>query len=141
MSGLNAFGTVIGRGNGAAPTEVFTALANCTSIKPPGLSRDTIDVTAHDSPDAWKEFLGGLKDGGEFSTDVNYDPDDHDTLVDDFDDTEPRNYKFTFPNGAVWAIKALITGFEPNAPHDGKLAASLKWKVSGKPVLTPADEG
>lgn len=137
MSGLNAFGTVIARGDGAEP-EVFAAIANCTGIKPPALARDNIDVTAHDSPDGWREFVGGLKDGGEFSTDVNYDPDDHDTLVADFEDDEPRTYKFTFTNGAVWTIKAFLTGFEPDAPYDGKYSASLKWKVTGKPTLTPA---
>lgn len=137
MSGLNAFGTVISRGNGAGP-EVFTAIANCTSIKPPGISRNTLDVTAHDSPGAWAEFVGGIKDGGEFSTDVNYDPEEHDALLDDLDEDDPVNYKITFPSGAVWAFAAILTGFEPDAPFDGKLAASLKWKVSGLPTFTPA---
>lgn len=139
MSGINAYGTVIARGNGAGP-EVFAPIANCAAIKPPGTSRNTIDVTAHDSPDGWMEFIGGLKDGGEFSTDVNYNPDVHDTLLADYADDQPINYKLTFPTGAVWAFAALLTGFEPDAPVDGKLAASIKWKVSGKPTFTPSGD-
>ncbi|GAA3223272.1 phage tail tube protein [Actinocorallia longicatena] len=137
MSGLNAFGTLLKRGNGA-PSEVFTAIANVTSINPPGMSRETLDMTAHDSEDGWMEFLGGLKDGGEVSTDINYMPAVHDTLIADFDDDEPRNYQIVFPDPdqTTWTVAVILTGFEPEAPYDDKLSASLTWKVSGKPDLT-----
>lgn len=137
MSGIDGFGTTLSRGDGAG-SEVFTAIANVTSITPPALSRETIDVTAHDSADGYREYLGGLKDSGEVSADVNYDPSEHDTFVDDLDDTEPRNYKVTFPDGTVWAFSAILTGFEASAPMDDKLSASLTWKVNGKPTITPA---
>ncbi|WP_431729966.1 phage tail tube protein [Verrucosispora sp. TAA-831] len=137
MAGIDGFGTQLQRGDGAEP-EVFTAIANATNIGGPGLSRETLDVTAHDSPDAWMEHLGSLKDGGELSVDVNYDPDKHDVLVDDLDDDEPRAYKLVFPTSPAitWGIKAILTGFEPSAPYDDKLTASLTFKVSGKPTLT-----
>ncbi|GGQ07784.1 putative secreted protein [Actinomadura coerulea] len=136
MSGLNAFGTQLKRGDGAG-TEVFAAIANVTSISGPELSRETIDVTAHDSVDAWMEFVGGLKDGGEISLDVNYDPAEHDVLVGDFDDDDPRNYQLAFPvtPAVVWSVKALLTGFSSEAPYDDKLAASITLKVSGKPTI------
>lgn len=140
MSGVNAFGTVLARGDGATPTEVFTPIANITSLNPPGMSRETLDMTAHDSPEAWMQFLGGLKDGGEVSADINYNPAVHDALVSDFDDDDPRNYAITFPDAdeTTWTFAAILTGFEPEAPYDDKLAASLTWKVSGKPDLTGA---
>ncbi|MBA9002009.1 phage tail tube protein [Thermomonospora cellulosilytica] len=136
MAGINAFGTELQRSD-MAPTPVFTALANVTSIEGPGLSRETIDVTAHDSPDAWMEFRGGLKDGGELSLEVNYDPAEHDVLVADLDDDEPRDYRLVFPDPAAttWTLKLILTEFQPEAPVDDKLAASLTFKVSGKPVL------
>jgi predicted secreted protein len=137
MAGIDGFGTALQRGNGATP-EVFTALGNVTSIKGPGIKRDTIDVTAHDSEDAWMEFVGSLKDGGEVDVDVNYDPSKHDALIADFDDDAPRNYRLVFPDedATTWTIKALLTEFQPEAPYDDKLAASLKFKVSGKPTLS-----
>lgn len=137
MSGVNAFGTQLKRGNGASP-ETFTALANCTGITPPGISRETIDVTAHDSSTAFMEFLGGLKDGGEFSTDVNYNPGQHDFLLADLDDTAPRNYKIVFPDqlNTTWSFTGILTGYEPDAPYDDKLSATLTWKVSGKPTFS-----
>ena len=50
MSGINAFGTQLKRGDGAGP-EVFTSIADATGISGPGLSRETLDVTSHGSPD------------------------------------------------------------------------------------------
>lgn len=136
MAGLDAFGTQLQRGDGAG-TETFTAIANVTDITPPGIERETLDVTAHDSPDAWREFIGGLKDGGEVEIEVNYDPREHDTLIDDFADPDPRNYKIVWPGTlGEWAFGAILTNFEPEAPHDDKLAASLTFKVSGKPTIT-----
>jgi len=137
MPGLNAFGTQLQRGDGVEPTEVFTAIANVTNIQGPEMSRETIDVTAHNSTDAWMEFVGGLKDGGEVSIDLNYDPNVHDILIADFDDEEPRSYRLVFPVTPVvqWTIKAIMTEFSSEAPYDDKLAASATFKVSGKPTI------
>ncbi|MEV4672165.1 phage tail tube protein [Actinomadura sp. NPDC049382] len=138
MAGIDGFGTALQRGDGATPTEVFTTIANVTSINPPSMERETLDVTAHDTANGWREFVGGLKDGGEVSADVNYDPAEHDVLVADFDDENPRNYRIVFPDpdATTWSFSAILTGFEPEAPFDDKLAASLTWKVTGKPTLT-----
>jgi predicted secreted protein len=138
MPGLDAFGTELQRGDGATPTEVFTAIANVTSIEGPGIERETLDVTAHNSPDGWMEFVGGLKDGGEVELEVNYDPSDHDTLIADFEDEAPRNYRLVFPDPAAttWGLSLILTGFEPEAPYDDKLAAAITFKVNGKPTLT-----
>lgn len=137
MAGEDGFGTQFKRGDGADP-EVFSALASVTNVSGPGLTRETIDVTAHDSPDQWMEFLGGLKDGGEVTLDINYRPSVHDALVADLDDEDPRNYQLVFPDvdATTWGISAIMTGFEPEAPYDDKLAASLTFKVNGKPTLT-----
>jgi len=137
MAGLDAFGIALERGDGEA-VEVFTAIASVTSVSGPEIERETYDVTAHDSPDGWREFIGGLKDGGEVSIEVNYDPRVHDVLVSDFDDAAPRNYKLVFPGTlGEWALSLLLTGFSQEAPIDDKLAAEMTFKVSGKPTITP----
>ncbi|MFE9737342.1 phage tail tube protein [Streptomyces sp. NPDC006477] len=137
MAGLNGFGVQFKRGDGAGP-EVFTAIANVSNVGGPSLSRNTVDVTAHDSPEGWAEHVGGIKEGGEATVDVNYDPAAHDTLIADFNDVDPRNYKIVFPDpdATTWSFAAVMTGFQPTAPVDGKLSASLKFKLSGKPTLS-----
>lgn len=134
MAGLDAFGTSLSRGDGES-AETFTAIAHVTNVGGPSTSRSTLDVTAHDSADGWMEFVGSLKDGGDVSIDINYRPVDHDTIVDDYDDIEPRNYKIAFPDGSEITFAAILTSFEPAAPHDGKLSASCNYKISGKPTF------
>jgi predicted secreted protein len=109
-----------------------------TSLNPPNISRETLDVTSHDSTNGWMEFLGSLKDPGEVSADVNYQPDKHDLLVSDFEDATPRNYRIVFPDAdsTTWEFPAILTAFEPETPYDDKATASLTWKVSGKPTIT-----
>lgn len=137
MAGLDAFGIALKRGDGATPTETFATIGNVTSVSGPEIERETYDVTAHDSIDGWREFIGGLKDAGEVSIEVNYDPRKHDVLVADFEDVNPRNYKLVFPDGlGEWALKLILTGFSQEAPVDDKLSAELTFKVSGKPTIT-----
>lgn len=134
MAGLDAFGTQLER---ADDSSVYAAIANITNFKGPNMKRNTDDVTAHDSPNRYSEFIGLLVDPGEIACDVNYDPADHDSLVADFEDTEPRGYKLTYPlSSSEWAFTALLIGFEAQAPVDGKLAATVTFKVSGKPTIT-----
>ncbi|MFH8369198.1 phage tail tube protein [Streptomyces sp. NPDC018031] len=137
MAGLDAFGTQLQRSD-MAGSPTFTAIANVTSITPPALARETLDMTTHGSPDQYREYIGGIKDGGEVSIDINYDPRLHDPLVADLDDDEPRDYRVVWPGTlGSWEFSAVMTGFEPDAPHDDKLSASVTFQVSGKPVLTP----
>lgn len=136
MAGLDPYEIALERGDGATP-EVFTAIANVTEIDGPDTKRDTYDVTAHDSPDGYREFIGGLVDPGEVKVTVNYDPAEHDTLRSDFRDSAPRNYKIVNPNsGGEMAFTALLTELATKAPVDDKWTADLTFQVSGKPVIT-----
>lgn len=140
MSGRNAFGTLFQRGNGGTP-ETFTTIANVTNISGPARTRETIDVTAHDSPDGWMEFIGGLKDGGEISLDINYDPSEATHALDgDFDDEFPRNYRIVILPGTedehTWDFKGILTELSDEFPYDDKMGRSMTIKVTGKPVLT-----
>lgn len=141
MSGRDAFGTQFRRGNGATPTELFTTIANVQTISGPNRTRETIDVTAHDSVDAYMEFLGGLKDGGEVALEINYDPTEttHD-LDGDFMDVDPRNYQVVILPDTIdeytWDFAGVLTELGDEFPYDDKMSRSLTVKVTGKPVLT-----
>lgn len=142
MSGRDGFGTLFQRATGTAPGVTYETIANVTNIGGPERTRETIDVTAHDSPGGWMQFLGGLKDGGEISLDINYDPSEstHD-LDDDFDDAVPRNYRIIIlpetDDEHTWQIAGIMTNCGDEFPYDDKMARSMTIKVSGKPELTP----
>lgn len=138
MSGYSAFGCQFQRGDGGSPTEIFTTIGQATNITGPGLDRDVIDVSSHDSVDRFREYVGGLIDPGEVTFEVNWDPAIHVGLVDDFQDPAPRNYRIVLPDppGGDWEFGAFITGMGHEYPHDDKMSADFTFKISGAPVFT-----
>lgn len=132
MAGIDGFATTLARETVTPGT--YAVIANVTALKPPAIKRNTIDVTAHDSTGQWMEFLGGLKDGGEVSFDVNYAPDLHDVLLADLS-IQGHNWRVTFPDAVAWTFKAILTGYAPDAPYDDKLSATITLKVTGVPTF------
>lgn len=141
MTNYDAFGTKLRQGGTSAASG--TIIAQVTNISGPGLSADTIDVTSHDSTSGYREFLQGLKDGGEVTLDLNYDPagathkNASGGLLYAYEQGTQDNYALVFPDAAttVWVLPAIVTAFEVGAPMDNKLSASATLKISGKPTL------
>ncbi|MCL5995493.1 MAG: phage tail tube protein [Chloroflexi bacterium] len=140
--GIAAFGTLLKIGDGGTPTETFTTVAEVTDIGGPELSLETIDFTHHSSPGGWRQFLPGLKDGGEISFSINFIPTNatqgHATgVLGDLDDRTQRNFQLVFPDAGstTWTFPALVTKFAPKAPIDDKLSADITLKVAGQPTL------
>jgi predicted secreted protein len=126
-------------GDGADP-EVYTQLAEVININPPSMSRDALDATHMLSPEQWREFVPGLKDGGEVSVDMNFIPGGagETQIMANLAADNTANYRITFPNGVSWTFAAFCTGFEPSVPHDDKMSATATFKVSGKPTFLTA---
>lgn len=125
---------------------VFRNIANIAKIKGPGLSLDTVDITSHDSTGAWEEVAATILRTGEMTLDMLYDPSAVsikrvDGLIGRMVDKLPVNFKMYFNDDTVeasrtiWIFTALVTGFEPDLPVDGALAASMKLKISGVPTI------
>lgn len=141
MAGQDAWGTQFLRdttGLGA-----FAVVANITDISGPSREREAIEVTAHDSPDQYREFVKGLKDGGEVELTINYDPGSPTVadLDEDFEEDNLRDYQIRiFPgttNEWTWDFAGLITSLGDEFPHDDKMERTCTIKISGKPTLTP----
>ena len=143
-----AFGTILTYGDGGSPTEIFTKIASVKDLDGPSLSRDTIDVTSHDSVSKYREFLAGLKDGGEVTFDIEFDPSDTthagtNGLMKMFEDDEPVHFQLITTVAATtgywgFTFSALVTGFEPSMPVEDSLKASVTLKITG-PVAGPTD--
>lgn len=139
-----AFGTVLAFGDGGN-VEVFTKIGQVKDISGPNMSRDTIDVTNHDSPNGYKEFLASLRDGGEVTFTVEYDPGDpnHDQstgLLYLFGLNVRTNFQLIFPVTASvgfwgYTFTGLVTAFGAKAPVDGSLTADMTIKVAGAVAL------
>lgn len=141
MAGQDAWGTQFKRDTTGAG--VFAVVASITDISGPSREREAIEVTAHDSPDQYREFVKGLKDGGEVELTINYDPGSPTIadLDDDFEEDALRDYQIViFPatiNEWTWDFSGLITAIGDEFPHDDKMERTVTVKISGKPTLTP----
>jgi len=116
----------------------FVRLAGVTSITPPSESSDVIDVTDMDSTDGVREFILGLTDPGECSIELNFVPSNAtDELIRAVRGRRTaETMKIVYPNSAVWTFSGLITGYQPAAPLDDKLTASLTVKVTATVAVT-----
>lgn len=137
---LDAYGTLVKSGDGAGP-EVFTTIAELTSISGPGLTAEAYEATRHDGP-GWDEYVVGLLRGGEVAVELNFVPSNATQsyatgMLSDYVNRTLRNYQMVFPDSGstTWAFSAFITAFSVEAPVDNKLSASATLKISGAPSL------
>lgn len=117
----------------------YTAVAEVVSITPPGLTRETIDVTHLNSDDQTKEFIGSLIEAGEATITINYVPSASDVLLTAFTTNGGAGeFRITYPkNDFNMDFKGIITGYEQgDIVVDDKLSATLTIKCSGRPTIT-----
>lgn len=119
----------------------FKDVAGVRDISGPGMSADTVDVTTHDSTDAWEEYLKGTKNPGELSFDLVWDPTETamqaellTAMASDPDD-DPEEFRVIFNTATakIWEFKGYVTSFEPSLPVKGEVSASVTIKITGKP--------
>lgn len=130
-------GTAFQRSDDGTISGTFAAVGEVMAINGPGLARDAMEVTDMDSTDRFREFVGGLKDGGEISLDVGFDPNSDDVTdwLSDFNTNTAGYYKIVFADSTEWGFAALLTGFEPSTPHEDKMTATVTYKLTGKPTF------
>ena len=127
-----SYGTKLKRG------DVY--VAKILNITPPKLTRDDKDVTNHDSPDGVREFIPGLRDGGEvpFSGHLIPTNDTQMSLAAAQNTDDPEEWTIEFPTTPKMYV--TFTGYVNefgvgDAPVDGELTFECKIKVTGKPEI------
>lgn len=122
----------------SATPGTFTTIAAVLDIEGPNIEVEQIDFTSRDS-NSWKEFVGGLLDGGEVTFDVLYDPDTATHGVSGVGlvalalARTVKNWKLTLSDATptVWSHAGFIKSFKPKAPMKEALRASVSIKVTG----------
>lgn len=140
-SAVHAYGTLLKAGDGASP-ETFTTIAEVRNGPGLGFSVDDIEVTNHDSTNAWKEFIPGLLDAGEVSFSINFLPTNatHSAsagILNDMQDRTVRNFQLVMSDGssATWNFTGYYKGFNANFPPESQIEAEVTIKVTGEPTL------
>lgn len=117
-------GSTLEVGDGASP-EIFTAIAEITTITPGAMSTESIETTHLLSPNAHKEKIPGLRDTGAFGLDGNWLPED-DTqsntaspggLVYLARTRAVRNFRIVLGNSGspsiAWPFRGFVDNFQP----------------------------
>ena len=94
--------------------------------------REQLDVTHMQSPDEFREFIGGLKDPGELVVEVNFEPATPTPLG-----LAKAPLSITFPDGTVWDWPdAEATGYDNEVPVGEQMTATVTFKLSGNLTQT-----
>lgn len=128
----HAMGTTLKKG--------VNTVAELTEIGGVDMSADTIDVTTLSSSNNFREFIQGLKDGGEVSMSGFFYPGDTNgqaALLTAFENGTSDTYTITFPAamGATWTFDAIVTTFTTGAAMEDAVSFECTVKVTGKPSL------
>ena len=116
-------------------------LAELLSISGPSQKVDMIDVSNHDSANAFKEFKAGLVHAGEITIEGNFIASDSIGQITLNTDIQARTSRAAFvvlpmSAGVAWSFTGYgSAGPELSAPHDGKLGFTAALMVTGKPTL------
>jgi predicted secreted protein len=90
---ISGVGTHFQRATADTSDPTFASIAEVNSISGPSLSRDTIDVTSLDSTSGYREFIGGFRDGGEVSLEMNFTKDGFTDMKTDFESASLWDYR------------------------------------------------
>lgn len=117
------------------------AVAKLRSVGGINITRGVTDVTTHDSADEYREYIPGLKDGGEvpFSgTLVPTDTDGQNALQAALESGAETAFAIVFPTaiGYTWSFNGIVTSFATTqAETEGEIGVEGTIKVSGKPTM------
>ena len=128
------YGIQIRAGATAVATTATVLLGNCTEIPFPPVTREAVDVTAHDSPNGFREYIPGLKDTGELSIAMNLVPGDgthdHIRLMQDVAMNAQADFLFEITYAQMTgtprcSFRAFVIGFEGDGPVESQLTGTL----------------
>jgi predicted secreted protein len=119
----------------------YQNIGEINDLQPPSPTKETVDTTHMGSTGGYREFISGLKDGGEVTFNMNFSYADYLVFKNNFeDDLQPRKYRVQFPDDAInkttWYFSAVVTDIPVTAPTGDKVTADITLKISGKSTLT-----
>ena len=130
-------GTSFKRSDGASSPS-FVAIAEVNSIDGPNMSRDTIDVTSLDSTGGYREFIGGFRDGGEISLEMNFTFAGYEAMKTDFESSDKQDYQIVMPDAGntTFDLSGFVSSIGMAVPTDDKVTATVTIKISGQVTLS-----
>lgn len=126
-----------------AAAAALTKLAEVTSVTFPNEQVAEVEVTNYDSPNRTREYIPGLNDAGDITVEINWIPGNptDELIAAAKADGKVRTMRIVTPpddTSQMYTFPGFIRGFEPAAPMDGKMTASVTIRVAGAIVREDA---
>lgn len=107
----------------------------------PVMKADMKEVSNMLSPNTYKEFIAGLRDGGTVTFEGNYIPKEGTnsqvTLRTDFESGTQSSWTIVLPNSlGTWTFTAMVADLSPAYPVDDRITVTGTLKITGKPILS-----
>lgn len=120
----------------------WVSVAQVREIAGPSVRKDVREITGpHHVRNGWRVYREGLRDGGDVTLDLNFDPalTTHDAtsgFLAMLAGTGPQSWRIIFPDSSSTTVtfQASVVFHEPSAPADGRLGFFVTLKVSGEPT-------
>lgn len=130
---MNGYGTKFYR---STDNVTFTQISGLIDLEPPEITRETYETTLIDNSDSangYKTFAGALRDAGELSLNLAWDPDatGQQDLESDLSTDSARYYRVLYSEGTTITFCAVLTGFGQAVPINDRITRSCKFKLSG----------
>ena len=136
MAQYAAFGAILQQFDTA---DGYVTVAQIDDIQGPGLGTGAQDTTTHDSDGGYRTTVGGVKEIGELTMSLIFDPGaaSHVSKLTTLSGGGYGIFKVTFPDAGdtEWAFRAFVTSFELTAAVEGALTAAVTLLGTGKPYI------
>ncbi len=128
-------------GYGTLLQRAGTTVLEILKISGPGMKADMKEVSNMLSPNTYKEFIAGLREGGDVTFEGNYIPKDSGntqvTLRTDFENGTQSSWTIVLAGSlGTWTFTAMVAALNPSYPLDDRIVVSGTLRITGKPVLT-----
>ena len=119
-------------GQGTIFKRTSTPVSEINSITGPGKSRDTIDVTRLEDTDGYRQFIGGLRNPGTVTLNMNYTAAGYALLNGDFESDDLVEYSIELPDGkGTFTFNGLVTEVPVSIPIGDKVTVDVTIQISG----------
>jgi hypothetical protein len=131
MAANDGFGVVLQKNI----SSTWTTIAQLQDVTGPSRSKSVYQSTTKGSASRTHEYESGLRDSGEVTIAILYDPSlaTHLALLADYNADTNADYRVAYADGSSYGdtFKAIVTNFVPNGPMDGLLSADVTLKITG----------
>jgi predicted secreted protein len=130
MAGKKSFGVVVTLGS--------TVIGGLTEVSFSGGDVNFVDITTHSSAGGWKEFVGGLSDGGTVELTGACDLADSGQAALITERAETVSVTVTLSDGSSATFDAVVGVYQVSNPQDDKIEFTCSLKVTGEIDYTAA---